>query len=87
MSHMDRLPAGDQASRAIVAQMADDEVRHAVDAQKAGAMELPGPVKGRHERRRQGDDDDGASHLSAGWRYKNSSYRRNTIKAEMPVSL
>lgn len=45
LSHMDRLPAGDTASRAIVAQMAEDEVRHAVDAQKAGAMELPAPVK------------------------------------------
>ncbi|GAB3492891.1 2-polyprenyl-3-methyl-6-methoxy-1,4-benzoquinone monooxygenase [Curvibacter fontanus] len=45
MSHMDRLPAGDQTSRAIVTQMAADEVSHAVDAQKAGAMELPGPVK------------------------------------------
>lgn len=45
MSHMDRLPAGDAASRAIVAQMATDEVQHAVDAQKAGATELPAPVK------------------------------------------
>ena len=45
MSHMDRLPAGDMASRAIVTQMAADEVKHAVDAQKAGAAELPGPVK------------------------------------------
>ncbi|MCZ8293911.1 MAG: 2-polyprenyl-3-methyl-6-methoxy-1,4-benzoquinone monooxygenase [Hylemonella sp.] len=45
MSHMDRLPAGDQTSRAIVTQMASDEVNHAVDAQKAGAVELPGPVK------------------------------------------
>lgn len=45
MSHMDRLPEGDTASRAIVLQMAEDEVRHAVDAQKAGAMELPTPVK------------------------------------------
>lgn len=45
MSHMDRLPAGDADSRAIVAQMAADEVKHAVDAQKAGAAELPGPVK------------------------------------------
>lgn len=45
LSHMDRLPAGDTASRAIVAQMAEDEVRHALDAQKAGAMELPEPVK------------------------------------------
>jgi len=46
MSHMDRLPDGDLSSRAIVAQMATDEVKHAVDAQKAGAAELPGPVKG-----------------------------------------
>lgn len=45
-SHMDRLPAGDQASRAIVAQMKDDEARHAREAQSAGATELPLPVKG-----------------------------------------
>ncbi len=45
MSHLDRLPAGDQTSRAIVTQMAADEAHHAVDAQKAGAAELPGPVK------------------------------------------
>lgn len=45
-SHMDRLPAQDQASRAIVAQMKDDEARHARDAQSAGATELPLPVKG-----------------------------------------
>jgi len=45
MGHLDRLPAGDTVSRAIVAQMAADEVKHAVDAQKAGAAELPGPVK------------------------------------------
>jgi ubiquinone biosynthesis monooxygenase Coq7 len=45
-SHLDRLPASDAASRAIVAQMKEDEVRHAVDAQKAGGVELPGPVKG-----------------------------------------
>jgi ubiquinone biosynthesis monooxygenase Coq7 len=45
LGHLDRLPAGDTASRAIVAQMAADEVKHAEEAQKAGAMELPGPVK------------------------------------------
>lgn len=43
--HMDRLPAADQASRAIVAQMKDDEARHAREAQRAGATELPAPVK------------------------------------------
>jgi ubiquinone biosynthesis monooxygenase Coq7 len=45
LGHLDRLPAGDTASRAIVTQMAADEVKHAMDAQKAGAAELPGPVK------------------------------------------
>lgn len=45
LGHLDRLPPGDTASRAIVSQMAADEVQHAVDAQKAGAAELPGPVK------------------------------------------
>ena len=45
-SHMDRLPAADHASRAIVAQMKDDEARHAREAQHAGAVELPAPVKG-----------------------------------------
>jgi ubiquinone biosynthesis monooxygenase Coq7 len=44
-SHMDRLPPQDHASRAIVAQMKDDEVRHAREAQQAGAVELPFPVK------------------------------------------
>jgi ubiquinone biosynthesis monooxygenase Coq7 len=44
-SHMDLLPPGDSSSRAIVQQMKADEVRHAVDAQKAGAVELPSPVK------------------------------------------
>lgn len=44
--HMDRLPPRDHASRAIVAQMKDDEVRHAQEARQAGAVELPAPVKG-----------------------------------------
>ena len=44
--HMDRLPAADSASRAIVAQMKADEVRHAKEAQAAGGVELPTPVKG-----------------------------------------
>ena len=44
-SHLDKLPAADHVSRAIVAQMRDDELRHAQDAQDAGAMELPAPVK------------------------------------------
>jgi ubiquinone biosynthesis monooxygenase Coq7 len=45
-SHLDRLPAGDHASRAIVAQMKDDEARHALNAKNLGALELPLAVKG-----------------------------------------
>ena len=44
-SHLSRLPTQDHASRAIVAQMKDDEARHAVDARRAGAMELPAPAR------------------------------------------
>jgi ubiquinone biosynthesis monooxygenase Coq7 len=45
-SHLNRLPAGDHASRAIVAQMKDDEARHAFNAKELGAVDLPVPVKG-----------------------------------------
>jgi 3-demethoxyubiquinol 3-hydroxylase len=45
-SHLARLPADDCASRAIVAQMQTDEAEHAMQAQGAGAMALPEPVKG-----------------------------------------
>ncbi len=44
-SHLDHLPAGDHASRALVSQMKADEARHAQDAEQAGAMELPAPIK------------------------------------------
>ncbi len=44
-SHMQLLPVGDHASRAIVAQMKDDEARHARDAQAAGAVPMPAPVR------------------------------------------
>lgn len=44
-SHLDRLPAADQPSRAIVVQMKEDEARHASDADHAGAAELPAVVK------------------------------------------
>lgn len=43
--HLDKLPQADQASRAIVAQMRDDEASHALQAQQMGALELPQPVK------------------------------------------
>ena len=44
-SHLSLLPINDHASRAIVAQMKEDEARHALNAQKAGATELPQAVK------------------------------------------
>ena len=44
-SHMQRLPPADHASRAIVAQMKDDEAAHAAQALQAGAVELPAPVR------------------------------------------
>lgn len=44
-SHLDLLPAGDHASRAIVAEMKADEARHGDEARALGAMDLPAPVK------------------------------------------
>jgi 3-demethoxyubiquinol 3-hydroxylase len=44
-SHLERLPEGDHESRAIVAQMKDDEAAHALAAENAGALQLPAPVK------------------------------------------
>ncbi|UCV12274.1 2-polyprenyl-3-methyl-6-methoxy-1,4-benzoquinone monooxygenase [Dechloromonas denitrificans] len=44
--HLRELPAQDQRSRAIVAQMRLDEIRHAEAAVNLGAAELPAPVKG-----------------------------------------
>jgi ubiquinone biosynthesis monooxygenase Coq7 len=43
--HLDRLPALDEKSRAVVAQMKDDEARHARSAMDHGAVELPYPAK------------------------------------------
>lgn len=44
-SHLDRLPVEDTASRAVVAQMKEEEARHADEAMAAGAQVLPAPVK------------------------------------------
>lgn len=44
-SHLDRLPALDTASRAIVEQMKIDEAQHGAQARQAGATELPAPVR------------------------------------------
>jgi ubiquinone biosynthesis monooxygenase Coq7 len=43
--HLDRLPAEDAASRAIVSQMKADEAQHADQAAAAGAAKLPPPVR------------------------------------------
>jgi|SRR5208283_3357399 len=44
-SHLDKLPADDVKSRAIVEQMKSDEARHAHTAVAHGAAELPQPIK------------------------------------------
>lgn len=44
-SHLNRLPPGDHASRAIVIQMKQDEAGHAAQALAAGGAELPAPAK------------------------------------------
>jgi ubiquinone biosynthesis monooxygenase Coq7 len=43
-NHLDRLPAQDRRSRAVVAAMRDDEGRHAESAAAAGGVNLPAPV-------------------------------------------
>ena len=44
-SHMDSLPEQDQRSRAIIAQMHEDEARHGAEAMDNGGAEFPRPVK------------------------------------------
>ncbi len=44
-SHLERLPAEDLASLAVVQRMKDDEERHAAEAMEAGALPLPAPVQ------------------------------------------
>lgn len=43
--HLNTLPVQDAKSRAIVAQMRDEEVEHGAAAQALGASEMPPPVK------------------------------------------
>ncbi len=45
LSHLQRLPAADVESRAVVAQMAQDEARHAEQATQAGAIPVPAAVR------------------------------------------
>lgn len=44
-SHLDRLPVEDAKSRAIVETMRDEEEEHGENAVRAGAAELPAPVR------------------------------------------
>ena len=44
-SHLERLPAKDLASRAVVARMKSDEERHAAQARQSGARALPAPAR------------------------------------------
>ncbi len=45
ISHLEKLPAQDAKSRAIVEQMRSDEAAHGAAAQSLGAIEAPAPVK------------------------------------------
>jgi len=45
-SHLEKLPANDNKSRAIVEQMLEDEAKHADAALNAGGLKFPSPIKG-----------------------------------------
>ena len=62
--HLDRLPEGDLASRAIVEAMRQDEVAHGARGRGGGGGRAPESGNRRHARRRQGDDGDGLLDLS-----------------------
>ena len=44
--HLEKLPEGDDRSRAILTQMRSDEIRHGEDAARAGGVGFPEAVKG-----------------------------------------
>ena len=44
--HIEKLPEGDERSRAILTEMRTDEVRHGEDAVRSGGIEFPPAVKG-----------------------------------------
>jgi len=46
ISHLEKLPAQDAKSRAIVDQMRKDEVEHGEAAKALGAAEMPAPIRG-----------------------------------------
>jgi 3-demethoxyubiquinol 3-hydroxylase len=43
--HLQRLPASDARSRAILEKMREDEVAHGTRARQAGGVDLPAPVR------------------------------------------
>jgi ubiquinone biosynthesis monooxygenase Coq7 len=43
--HLERLPPGDERSRAILEQMRRDEIEHGRSGERLGAPEMPAPVK------------------------------------------
>jgi ubiquinone biosynthesis monooxygenase Coq7 len=43
--HLQRLPARDDKSAAILSRMAEDEVHHGTTAALAGGAELPAPIR------------------------------------------
>ena len=45
LGHLERLPPHDHASRAIVAQMKEDERRHGLAATDLGGIQLPAPAR------------------------------------------
>jgi 3-demethoxyubiquinol 3-hydroxylase len=45
LGHLERLPEQDHASRAIVAQMREDERRHGLAASELGGVDLPAPAR------------------------------------------
>ena len=44
-SHLEKLPEGDEKSRAILEQMRDDESKHRTNALNEGGLDFPRPVK------------------------------------------
>jgi ubiquinone biosynthesis monooxygenase Coq7 len=44
-THLERLPADDHRSRAILETMRNDEIAHGEHAKDAGGAELPGPLR------------------------------------------
>jgi len=45
MGHMEQLPLADEASRAVVVQMKEDEARHMNTARDHGGADLPRPIQ------------------------------------------